>query len=80
MRNIIPSTTTLQRKGFSQKLSGLLDHLEIPIISLIMCSQTIYANFKNAIAKSDLLSQLDLKHNADPNQNYNILSSSLEKC
>ena len=36
------------------------------------------ANFKNAIGKSDLLSQLDLKHNADPNVNYNIFSSSLE--
>ena len=35
------------------------------------------ANFKNAIGKSDLLSQLDL-HNADPNVNYNIFSSSLE--
>ena len=36
------------------------------------------ANFKNAIGKSDLLSQLDLNHNADPNVNCNIFSSSLE--
>ena len=41
-------------------------------------SSASIANFKNAIAKSDFLSQLDLNHNADPNQNYNILSSSLE--
>ena len=36
-------------------------------------------NFKNSIATSDLLSQLDLNVNANPNVNYNILSSVLEQ-
>ena len=36
-------------------------------------------NFKNSIATSDLLSQLDLNVNANPNVNYNLLSSVLEQ-
>ena len=36
-------------------------------------------NFKNLIATSDLLSQLDLNVNANPNVNYNLLSSVLEQ-
>ena len=32
MRIIIPSTTTLQRKGYSQELPGLLDQLETHIL------------------------------------------------
>ena len=52
------------------------DHIKYVEVQNI--SSASIANFKNAIAKSDLLSQLDLNHNADPNQNYNILSSSLE--
>ena len=52
------------------------DHIKYVKVQNI--SSASIANFKNAIAKSDLLSQLDLNHNADPNQNYNILSSSLE--
>ena len=36
-------------------------------------------NFKNSIATSDLLSQLDLNVIANPNVNYNILSSVLEQ-
>ena len=52
------------------------DHIKYVEVQNI--SSASIANFKNAIAKSDLLSHLDLNHNADPNQNYNILSSSLE--
>ena len=36
-------------------------------------------NFKYSIATSDLLSQLDLNVNANPNVNYNLLSSVLEQ-
>ena len=36
-------------------------------------------NFKNSIATSDLLSQLDINVNANPNVNYNLLSSVLEQ-
>ena len=36
-------------------------------------------NFKNSIATSDLLSQLDLNVNANPNVNYNLLSSVLQQ-
>ena len=36
-------------------------------------------NFKNSIATLDLLSQLDLNVCANPNVNYNILSSVLEQ-
>ena len=36
-------------------------------------------NFKNLIATSDLLSQIDLNVNANPNVNYNLLSSVLEQ-
>ena len=42
-------------------------------------SSASIANFKNAIGKSDLLPQLDIKHNADLNVNYNILSFSMKK-
>ena len=52
------------------------DHIKYVEVQNI--SSASIANFKNAIAKSDLLSQLDLNHNAEPNQNYNILSTSLE--
>ena len=41
-------------------------------------NSTFIANFKNAIGKFDLLFQLDRNHNADPNVNYNILSTSPE--
>ena len=51
------------------------DHIKYVEVQNI--SSSSIANFKNAIAKSDLLSHLDLNHNAEPNQNYNILSSSL---
>ena len=37
------------------------------------------ANFKNFVAKSELISQLDNNPYADPNHNYNILSSLIEK-
>ena len=37
------------------------------------------ANFKNFVAKSELISQLDNNPYADPNHNYNILSSVIEK-
>ena len=33
------------------------------------------ANFKNCVAKSELFSQFDNNPYADPNHNYNILSS-----
>ena len=36
-------------------------------------------NFKNLIETSDLLLQLDLHVNANPNVNYNLLSSVLEQ-
>ena len=36
-------------------------------------------SFKNSIASFDLLSQLDLNDRANPNVNYNILSSVLEQ-
>ena len=52
------------------------DHIKYVEVQNI--SSASIANFKNAIGKSDLLSQLYLNHNADPNVNYNILSSSLE--
>ena len=52
------------------------DHIKYVEVQNI--SAASIANFKNAIGKSDLLSQLDLNHNADPNVNYNIFSSSLE--
>ena len=48
------------------------DHIKYAEVQNI--SSASIANFK----KSDLLSQLDLNHNIDPNQNYNMLSSSLE--
>ena len=37
-------------------------------------SSASMANFKNVIGRSDLLSQLDLNHNADLNDNYNMCS------
>ena len=37
------------------------------------------ANFKNFVAKSELISQLDNNPYADLNHNYNILSSVIEK-
>ena len=43
------------------------DHIKYVEVQNI--SATSIANFKNAIGKSDLLSQLDLNHNADPNVN-----------
>ena len=52
------------------------DHIKYVKVQNI--SSASIANFKNTIGKSDLLSQLDLNHNADLNDNYNILSSSLE--
>ena len=36
-------------------------------------------NFKNSIASSDLHAKLDLNASAEPNVNYNILSSVLEQ-
>ena len=51
------------------------DHIKYVEVQNI--SSASIANFMNAITKSDVLSQLDLNHNADPNDNYNILSSSL---
>ena len=45
------------------------DHIKYVEVQNI--SAASIANFKNAIGKSDLLSQLDLNHNADPNVNYN---------
>ena len=36
-------------------------------------------SFKNLIARFDLLSQLDLNDRANPNVNYNVLSSVLEQ-
>ena len=36
-------------------------------------------SFKNSIASIDLLSQLDLNDRANPNANYNILSTVLEQ-
>ena len=51
------------------------DHIKYVEVQNI--SSSSIANFMNAITKSDVLSQLDLNHNADPNDNYNILSSSL---
>ena len=51
---------------------------DIKYVEVQNISAASIANFKNAIGKSDLLSQLDLNHNADPNVNYNIFSSSLE--
>ena len=35
-------------------------------------------NFKNSIGSSDLLLQFDLSLDTNPNDNYNILSSTLE--
>ena len=37
------------------------------------------ANFKNCVAKTELISQLDNNPYADPNHNCNILSSVIEK-
>ena len=52
------------------------DHIKYGEVQSL--SAASIANFKNAIGKSDLLSQLNLNHTADPNINYNLLSSSLE--
>ena len=40
---------------------------------------TSVANFKNCVAKSELIFQLDNNPYADPNHNYSILSSVIEK-
>ena len=47
-------------------------------VNIILDYKCTHVHYNTAIAKSDLRSQLDLNHNADPNQNYNILSSSLK--
>ena len=36
-------------------------------------------NFKTAIGNTDLLSQFDLNPQADPNFNYNLLSSTIDQ-
>ena len=54
------------------------DHIKYSEVQNTCIRAASIANFMNAIGKSELLSQLDLNHNADPSVNYNILSSSLE--
>ena len=68
----ISSLLVLETRSIKHK-NDYIKYVEVQNIN----SESI-ANFKNAIGKSDLFSQLDLNHNADPNAKYNILSSSLE--
>ena len=61
-------------------VDGNIKHKNIHIkyVEVQNISSASIANFKNAIAKSDLLSKLHRNHNADPNQNYNLHFFSLE--
>ena len=59
-------------------VNGNIKNDHIKYVEVQNISSASIANFKNAFGKSDLFSQLDLNHNADPNVDYNILFSSLE--
>ena len=57
--------------------SGILTHYIsdhfMKYIEVEHVNQKSIANFKNFVAKSELISQLDNNPYADPNHNYNIL-------
>ena len=58
----------VKRRNYTPK------HIEVENIIPLFSS-----NFKGAIVNSDMLSKFDLSPQADPNNNYNLLSSTLNK-
>ena len=61
-------------EGNIQQIKDPLKYVEVQNINAASIN-----NFKNSIATSDLVSQLDPNVRANPNVNYNILSSVLEQ-
>ena len=61
-------------EGNIKNIKKLIKYVEVQNIN----SASII-NFKNSVGNSDLFSQFDLSLDANPNDNYNILSSILQQ-
>ena len=78
MSNICDSTDTSMSfcivEGKVKRVKDTPKYIEVEhIISLSI------SNFKGAIGNSDILSKFDLDPQADPNINYNLLSSTINE-
>ena len=62
-------------------VEGNIKHIKEPVkyIEVQNINSASIINFKNSVGNSDLFSQFDLSLDANPNDNYNILSSILEQ-
>ena len=62
-------------------VEGNIKHIKDPVkyVEVQNINPASINSFKNLIASFDLLSQLDINDRANPNVNYNILSSVLEQ-
>ena len=62
-------------------VEGNIKHIKDPVkyVEVQNINPASINSFNNSIASFDLLSQLDLNDRANPNVNYNILSSVLEQ-
>ena len=61
-------------EGKVKRIKDTLKYIEVENITPLSIS-----NFKGAIANSDMLSKFDLSPQADPNINYSLLSSTINK-
>ena len=61
-------------EGKVKRIKDTPNYIEAEKITLLFIS-----NFKGAIANSDMLSKFDISPQADPNINYNLLSSTINK-
>ena len=61
-------------KGIVKRVKGTPKYIEVENITSLSIS-----NFKGAIGNSDILSKFELDPQADPNINYNMLSSTINK-